>query len=444
MITHEIIERIEGEAGLELEWENNAVKYARIKFLNFRGIEKILEKRPPLDALIITPRVCGICCHSHVSASVTALENCYESIGETIELTSKAMEIREIVQNAEKIQNHIKWFVFSILAELLPYDVRLASIEPFRGALWHESQRVFSKAVKMGAIFSGQWPHGAYVMVGGVTCDPVRSDVIHARELLNEVDHFCKEHLFGVKSDIFLEYENATQLMHSQSLLGIAMEILSQEPYMYLGQSYDQFIVLGKQANMGMKKAVKTKVVNTDSKYVTESLENSFFQKENGYTYSKSALYKDRYYETGPLARMMVQRDNVIRDLHRRYKDSILTRIVARVRELAYLIVRTRKLLEGLNIKEDSYIAPKWDINEIKGCGEGIIEASRGSLIHRVDIAYGKINSYDIITPTVWNLGNGSLHNPAVAQKALIGVKDIKEADLIFKSFDVCSVCTTQ
>ena len=57
---------------------------------------------------------------------------------------------------------------------------------------------------------------------------------------------------------------------------------------------------------------------------------------------------------------------------------------------------------------------------------------------------WGEITSYDIITPTVWNLGNGSLQNPAVAQKALIGVKNMHEAELIFKSFDVCSVCTTQ
>ena len=42
-ITKEIIERIEGEATLELEWENEQVSFAKIKFFNYRGIEEILK-----------------------------------------------------------------------------------------------------------------------------------------------------------------------------------------------------------------------------------------------------------------------------------------------------------------------------------------------------------------------------------------------------------------
>ena len=52
--------------------------------------------------------------------------------------------------------------------------------------------------------------------------------------------------------------------------------------------------------------------------------------------------------------------------------------------------------------------------------------------------------SYDIITPTVWNLGNGSNSYPAVAQKAIVELSSVSEADLVFKAFDVCAVCTTQ
>ena len=75
-ITKEIVERIEGEATLELEWYEGKIDFAKIKFFNFRGIEKILEKRPLYDALAITPRVCGICSHSHALASLLAIEEC--------------------------------------------------------------------------------------------------------------------------------------------------------------------------------------------------------------------------------------------------------------------------------------------------------------------------------------------------------------------------------
>jgi len=59
-------------------------------------------------------------------------------------------------------------------------------------------------------------------------------------------------------------------------------------------------------------------------------------------------------------------------------------------------------------------------------------------------VLYGHIHAYDIITPTVWNLGNGDKENPSVAQKAIMGLDSVEKADFVFKSFDVCSVCTTQ
>jgi len=117
-ITKEIIERIEGEATLELEWENEQVSFAKIKFFNYRGIEEILKKRPLLDALALTPRVCGICSHSHAIASVLAIEACYKNAGEALTISQKAKDIREIALNAEKIHNHIKWYFFTILPEL--------------------------------------------------------------------------------------------------------------------------------------------------------------------------------------------------------------------------------------------------------------------------------------------------------------------------------------
>ena len=34
-----------------------------------------------------------------------------------------------------------------------------------------------------------------------------------------------------------------------------------------------------------------------------------------------------------------------------------------------------------------------------------VVEACRGSLYHNLSIKNGKIENYDVITPTVWNLG---------------------------------------
>jgi len=74
-IDKKIIAKIEGEAELELVENNNIIEFAKIKFYNFRGFERILKNRPYLDALVINPRICGICGHSHLLATAKAIES---------------------------------------------------------------------------------------------------------------------------------------------------------------------------------------------------------------------------------------------------------------------------------------------------------------------------------------------------------------------------------
>ena len=139
----------------------------------------------------------------------------------------------------------------------------------------------------------------------------------------------------------------------------------------------------------------------------------------------------------------MINKTPLIQDLHRRYQDSMLSRILARVCEIPQLLNHSKKLIKELNLDEQSYIKPQVDISKLTSSGSSAVEAARGSLVHKVNIENGIIKKYDIITPTQWNLSNGTKDNPGVSQKAMIRLKDINLAELVFKSFDVCSVCTT-
>ena len=60
-----------------------------------------------------------------------------------------------------------------------------------------------------------------------------------------------------------------------------------------------------------------------------------------------------------------------------------------------------------------------------------------------LQINKGKILKYDVITPTVWNLGPANKTQKGIAQKAIIGAPSIEIARIVLRSFDVCSVCTT-
>lgn len=445
-ITKEIIERIEGEASIELEWENERVAFSRMKFLNYRGMEQILENRPVLDALALTPRVCGICSHSHVIASVHALESLYENNNETLTITQKAKSIREIALNAEKIHNHLKWYFFTILPELHKIQHPDYQGNLFKEKAWFDAQRAIAESLKMAAYFTGQWPHGSFVMPGGVTCDPTNHDVIASLASLSSVIAYCEEAIFGTTLDEFLSFDSALQLMASPCALSKGIDQMIALGFDHSGRSLDRFLALGESFFYeGSLKAYKTTVLHANVRFVHESLEHTFFESPTqGFTYAKSALYKRAFHEVGPMARLMIAKDPLIRDFHRRFKDSALTRVVARMSECAHLLRRTHVLLSSLNIKEPSYIMPKQNVYHLSGEGIGVVEAPRGTLIHHIKAHNGIIKSYDIITPTVWNLGNGERENPSVIQKALIGIDSFTKVDFIVKSFDVCSVCTTQ
>ena len=68
----QLIEKIEGEAKLHFHFENKKITHTEIEFLATRNIEKILEGKSAFDALVINPRVCGICGHAHLMATVQA------------------------------------------------------------------------------------------------------------------------------------------------------------------------------------------------------------------------------------------------------------------------------------------------------------------------------------------------------------------------------------
>ena len=61
--------RVEGDLEVQLDIADGAVQSARVVSPMYRGFENMLAGRPPHDALVIVPRICGIC---SVSQSVAA------------------------------------------------------------------------------------------------------------------------------------------------------------------------------------------------------------------------------------------------------------------------------------------------------------------------------------------------------------------------------------
>ncbi|CAA6805380.1 MAG: Uptake hydrogenase large subunit (EC [uncultured Sulfurovum sp.] len=430
MIIKKLIEKIEGEAELDFSFNQGKIDDIKINFGFYRGIEDILVGKAPRDALVITPRVCGICNHAHLIAAARAIEDGYRKAGVDVTLTKKANDIREFTLACELIQNHIKWFYLNILPTL---EKLLDQESDENYAL--KASYLSNTITKALAIFAGQWPHSSYAVPGGVTCDPTYVDVMQAQTLLAESTDFFEKTMTGLKLEEYFSLTTCNALRAVEGDFGKALQLIGSAGMEETGQSHGRFIVFGECLVWKTGKALPTKTSKVDTRFVEESIQEG--------TKAKAVVYKNKLYEVGPLARAMVNKEPIVKNLHKRYKDSLLTRIFARVHEVALLLDYSKKLLEDLDLSEVSCnLDANLLLDEFEGVG--VVEAARGSLIHKVKVSNGVIENYEIIVPTQWNLSHGQGEESGIAIKAMIGSKSIEEASFIFRTFDVCSVCTTQ
>jgi hydrogenase large subunit len=415
-----LIEKIEGEATLDFEFREGVVSHVDISFASTRGIEEILKGKYITDALIINPRVCGICGHAHLQATVKAIEDCFE----LIKIPKNAKIIRELTLNFELIQNHFKWFYLTLLP-LLGERQKLIL-----------ASKISSVVAKAIAVLGGQYPHNSYAIPGGVVGKPTNVDLLEIKNILKESISWFEQNLVKADTKELINCDKTERILERDGDLPQLLRRLTEMGWHERGKSFDRFIVFGESLYFKRGKSIATKLQpNISESYIKTS--------PNINSFAKNATYKNRYYEVGPLSRAMMLKTPLIKDAHRRYGDSLFSRIIARVCESLQLLYHSLEIIDDIDLNEPTYIEPITPTFELSGKGVGAVEAARGSLVHKVEVEKGIIKSYEIITPTQWNLSNGTKASLATAQKAMIGSTSRSEAEFVFKSFDVCSVCTT-
>ncbi|WP_456322930.1 nickel-dependent hydrogenase large subunit [Hydrogenimonas sp.] len=430
------IERIEGEATLLFDKNRDgSIRFVEIFFPHIRGMEKFLERKPALDALAIAPRVCGICGHAHLVSAAKALESCYENAGIELNISAKAEAIRSLTLSLEIIQNHFKWFYLTLLPATEGFETK----KDKSVLTAHHAASLCSRAI---AHLAGQWPHTSYALPGGVMCDPTHVEMLQTESLLAQIDEVFKNSILQLDPKDACKIAKVETLFEKNGDFPDLLRYFRKKGWERVGQSHDRFIVLANHPIGGAGKAIKTRLAPID---ILSAKEDEAIAPEGFINHAKPVRYNRRFYEAGPLARAMVAKSYLIRQMHRRYKDASLSRITARVMEIAKLLEYCKKTLDSIDLSEPSYVPPPVSLKEIESTrGQGYVEAARGSLLHGVHLYRGKITRYCITTPTQWNLANGTPEYPGVAQKAMIGLPNEKVAEMVFKSFDICSVCTTQ
>jgi len=465
------INRVEGDLDINVVIEDNKIVDAKSIGVMYRGFENILKGRDPLDSLVITPRVCGICSVSHLLAAVNALENAYD-----ITPTMKAKRVRNISIMAESLQSDLRQVYLMFMSDFANeiykdrefFELANRLYAPFKGEFSKKIVDITKEIVKIISIIGGQWPHTSHMLPGGIITQDI--DFLQVKFLIFTIKDFLeKEILGGCKIE---EFNLTSQkdldefiVKYPSSQIAIFYDLIKKTNLLDLGKSGYGFInypYIDTEEGTKIKKSfIDTDIHNLDIDKITEDVfyshfkgenENPFFEdtipeiKKNSYSFAKAPRYNDKVAQTGPLGEELFLENKLFQDLYKTYEDSLFVRELARVLRPIRLIQWIEEDIDKiLTSNEELYIKPKIKEN---ARGVGLTHAARGALGHWIEIEKGKIKRYQIISPTTWNGSPMDRFNQKGPwEKALIEttIKDVEnpvEMGHIIRSFDPCLVCT--
>ena len=461
--------RVEGDLEISLDVDAGQVVAARVNSPLFRGFEQLLIGRAGQDALVVVPRICGICSVAQSAAAAVALADLC-----AVETPPNGRLAGHLVQATENLADHLTHFYLFFM----PDFARAAYVDRnWHAALAPRFAAVTGSAapavlvaranfLKVLGFLAGKWPHTLALQPGGSTRAIGTAEVIRILALLRGFRAFLEADLFGdtlesvaaLASDEELRAWGEERGGDFPRFLRAAYD-LSLET---IGRASDGFLSYGAYGLFasgvwhadGAVDAMETWKIAEDTRHAwlvegpaRQPAEGETYvdaDKAGAYTWCKAPRYGGRILETGALARQVVAGQPLARDLVARHGASVTARIVARMIELASVLPAMERWVRDIVPGEAFCQAAALPES---GQGVGLVEAARGSLGHWVSLKRGHIERYQIIAPTTWNFSPRDADGqPGPLERALVGLPAGEGSpptiQHVVRSFDPCMVCT--
>lgn len=470
--------RVEGDLEVQLDIDADRVRQAWVVAPLFRGFERILAGKPPMDALVYAPRICGICSVAQSVAAATALAH---AAGVT--RPPNGILATNLILAAENIADHLTHFYLFFMPDFArpcyAAEPWFADIERrFRatsGAAVAPMLAARAAFLHVVGLLAGKWPHTLAVQPGGTTRAIESAEQVRLLSILHAFRRFLETHLYGDALESVLTIDSASSLRDWASRdstsggdFGRFIRVADALGLDQLGRAADVFLSYGAYSQPDGSTLFPSgfwdqTVRAFDSRQIREDLSHAWMSPDeprhpfdgktqpdaesiDAYTWCKAPRLAGRTAEVGALARQLMAGQPVVRDFMMRGGGSVTARIVARLLELARVTVAMELWLRELKPGEP-YYAP-FELPE-EADAQGLIEAARGSLGHWISIRESRIANYQLIAPTTWNFSPRDADGqPGPLEQALVGAPlrpgetDPVAVQHIVRSFDPCMVCT--
>ena len=483
--------RVEGDLDICLDIDDvatggQAVTSARVNSTLFRGFEQMLVGKPAMDALVYTPRICGICSVAQSLACARALADAGGVVA-----TPNGIRSQNLLLANESLTDLLTHFYLFFMPDMARPVYQQHS---WFGTVHKRFQAIKGEAAKqvlparaqflhLMGIMAGHWPHTMAIQPGGSSKPIIKQERLRLLAILAEFRRFLETTLFGADLEAINELDSikALQCWNEQadwqsSDFRTFLHLSEQLEFDRLGRGTGRLMTMGNypQAEaaevsevaaglwlpQGGVQALDLAAIREDvshswvedgqgpehpSRGQTEvSLASS--EKPHAYSWCKAPRLNGQVVETGALARAVVNQRPLMVELMQQQGATVNSRMLARLLELAWTLPRMQQWVKDLQPDE-----PFCDRSPLakRGEGVGMIEAARGSLGHWLTLEKGKIKHYQIVAPTTWNFSpRDEQGQPGPLEQALEGTpvqqgeKDPIAVQHVVRSFDPCMVCT--
>lgn len=473
--------RVEGDLDVRVEISDGVVTDAWVSGTMFRGFETMMIGRGPLDGLVITPRICGICSTSHLHAAAHALDDLTG-----IDVPGNATRLRNVTQMAEHLQSDMRHlflmfavdFTDSCYQQRSFYKEAAERYTPFKGSTLIDVVKQTRRILEIVAIIGGQWPHSSFMVPGGIVSLPSLSDLRQCRMLVTQFRKWFERQILGGGLEQWRQVTTVEALeawcreaARSKAELPLLLAIGRELNLDRCGAGHGNYLSYGSLPFPADEKPGHLFAAGFwqqggpklfDPKGITEDVSSSWYAEAKSgspllsaslaepdkqgpaYSWVKAPRYQQAPAETGPLGELLIGGNPLLKDWINLRGESVMARELARIVRCADLLpTMERWLLEAAD-EGPLYRQPD---NIVTGSGIGLTQASRGALGHWVRVTDGEIAHYQIVSPTSWNASprdSRGTHGPL--EKALLGTpveneQHPIELGHIVRSFDPCLVC---
>jgi hydrogenase large subunit len=332
----------------------------------YRGFEQILLGRAPHDALVIVPRICGIC---SVSQSVAAARALADAAG--VSAPPNGQHATNLMLAAENLADHLTHFYLFFTPDLTRpvYAERPWFAEAQRrwaaqvGAHGRAAVAARQRWFEIVGTLGGKWPHTHSLQPGGSTRAIDAAERLRLLARLREFRGFLEATLFGAPLDEVLALDGEDALWAWQAAdpqrgdLRLFLAIAADLGFDRLGPGPGRYLSYGAYVQpegdpafaRGLWDAASARLQPLDLASITEDVSHAWLadeghdprhpsrgltlpdpDKPGAYSWNKAPRLGGRVVETGALARQLADGQPLIHDLVARHGATVYSREIGR------------------------------------------------------------------------------------------------------------------